>query len=421
VSLGPLRVLVRAVGGGIVSRVELPDVGALALLAPGVWQSLGERLRAIGVDARTVLPQLERMQRGQAALVKWALRRREDPVSYALRMFVFGDGVPPDAARTVLGSGLGLERLLEAGLLRSGDDGAIVSCFQLAALNVAGEDLRVFSDDLAAGGDAVMGPSQGTVVLANLARPRMPTARALDVGCGAGTVAMAISPTCDRVVATDTNPRALTLARINCWMNGIVNVELRLGDLMAPVEQESFDVIASQPPFVPWPDGLPATGFLFGGPRGDEVPLRLLGQVASRLVPGGVAVLLVGWPIVAGDPPLLPRLRAAAGPLEEITLLLFHDDGADVAEYCASYGAAHHAYADEASERDVIRYLEHFERHRIRSIVTSYLVLRRGQPARRGWTSALEHSRLGADPVTRERVDALLAEGDRRSNPGSAL
>ena len=392
----------------------LPDTGGLSSLPRESWFSLGARLKGIGVHSDGVRPYVARVARGGLAIVKWELRRRRDAAAPAMRMFVFQDAVTDDEARAALGPRLRLERLLEVGLLRRTDDGEVVSAFSMQAVNAAGYELHVLSDELALGGDAVMGPSVATLTLAGFARPRVRTARALDVGCGAGTLAMAMAPMCERVVATDISTRALALAQVNAWMNGIENIDFRQGNLMGPVVG-TFDLIVSQPPFVPWPRGMAPSAYLFGGPRGDELPHRLLGGFASHLAPGGFGIIMAGWPMVEGDAPLLPRLRQAVGPSTGLSMLVLFGEGTDVDDYCATYGAIHHRHAGEAQDRDVIRYREHFEQQRIRKVVNAYAVMRQGTGDERGWTSALQFGKMLEIPATRESLDALFAEGDRTS------
>jgi hypothetical protein len=204
-------------------------------------------------------------------------------------------------------------------------------------------------------------------------------------------------------------------------MNRIDNVEFRLGDLMTPVEGESFDLIVSQPPFVPWPEELPATEYLFGGRRGDELPLRLLSQLTAHLAPGGMAITMVDWPVVDGDPPLLPRLRQAVGPSQDVSfLLLFNGDGVDVGDYCTGYGAIHHGERKDGQERDVIRYREHFDRWRIRDIVHAFTFVRRETAGRATWTSGIPLRDMRDRPMTRAAIDALFAEGDRTLRDGGS-
>ncbi|HEY1696534.1 MAG TPA: methyltransferase [Polyangiaceae bacterium] len=351
-------------------------------------------------------------------VVRWHLRRERTLWSHAMRMFMFWDPVPPADARAALGDELPLERLLEIGLLRRTEAGDIVSAFAMR-MPAVGAATFVLSDDLAAGGDTVMGPSAASVTLARFACPIVPVRRGLDLGCGAGTLALAMAPTCERVVATDVSPRAIALARINTWLNDVDNVELRTGDLLSPVAGESFDVIASQPPFVPKPPDLPAALFLFGGPRGDEVPLQTLSETASHLAPGGLALMAVNWPIVEGEPPLLERLRARLGPSPDLTLLLLFAAGGGPADQSRLYGALHHPNGGEERDRDVMRFREHFERGKIRQIIHSYTAVRY-RPGLVGWTSSVPLDKLVDAPASRDTLDVLFAQGDRTTAPGPA-
>jgi SAM-dependent methyltransferase len=404
--------------------MELSEVAGLSSLPSESWGSLRDRLRTIGVDSSTMAPYVDRAARADSALrapiVKWHLRRLREPSAFAMRMFAFWDAVSLDEARAALGPELPLERMLEIGLLRRTDQDEIVCPFALKVVSLGGADFYLFSDDLARGHDAVMGPSPGSLVLAGFGRPRVRTARALDVGCGPGTLALGMASMCDRVVATDISPRAIALAQVNAFMNGIDNVEFRLGDLMAPVTGESFDLIVSQPPFVPWPEELPATPFLFGGRRGDEVPSRLLAEVATHLAPGGMAIAMADWPIIEGDPPLLPRLRQTVGPSDDISfLLLFSGDRVDIGDFCSGYGALHHEDGTDGRDEDVIRYREHFDRLKIRDMVHAFAFVRRGTDDRMAWTSGIALGDLRDTPPTRAAVDDLFAEGDRMVRDGT--
>jgi release factor glutamine methyltransferase len=95
----------------------------------------------------------------------------------------------------------------------------------------------------------VLVPRPETELLVELAlelRPR----RALDVGTGSGAVALAIAdelPGCE-VLATDTSPAALEVARGNAERLGLSDrVDLRLGSVP---EGESFDLVVANLPYV---------------------------------------------------------------------------------------------------------------------------------------------------------------------------
>ena len=75
-------------------------------------------------------------------------------------------------------------------------------------------------------------------------------ASVLDVGTGSGVLAIAAAQTAGRVVAVDTNPAAVTCARINALLNRAEDrIEVREGDLFEPVADERFDAVLCNPPF----------------------------------------------------------------------------------------------------------------------------------------------------------------------------
>jgi len=102
---------------------------------------------------------------------------------------------------------------------------------------------------------ATLVPRPETEILVEQALMRIPgTAqfRVLDLGTGSGAIALAIAkerPLCD-VVATDSSADALGVARLNARENAIPNVEFIQGSWIEPVQQQSFDIIVSNPPYV---------------------------------------------------------------------------------------------------------------------------------------------------------------------------
>ncbi len=75
----------------------------------------------------------------------------------------------------------------------------------------------------------------------------------LDLGTGCGAIALAIAkerPHCD-ITATDVSDAALAVARENANRLALANIEFLCGDWTAPVAGRTFDIIASNPPYVP--------------------------------------------------------------------------------------------------------------------------------------------------------------------------
>jgi 16S rRNA (guanine1207-N2)-methyltransferase len=104
------------------------------------------------------------------------------------------------------------------------------------------------------------------------------TDRVLDLGCGWGAVGVAAAKSArdGTVVLTDVNRRAARLARQNVERNGVRNAAVRVGSLFAPVVGETFDVIATNPPFH----------------AGRPLVLRILSEAPDYLAPDGRLVLV---------------------------------------------------------------------------------------------------------------------------------
>jgi release factor glutamine methyltransferase len=151
--------------------------------------------------------------------------------------------------------------------------------------------------------------------------PRDADVRVLDLCTGSGCVGItvALERPRARVLATDTSPGAVEVARANAGALGAAErFEARLGDLLAPVEGEApFDVVVANPPYVPRGEipTLPPEVrrepqlALDGGPDGLDVVRRIATAAPGRLVPGGLLALEIG----DGQGPAVHSLLEAAG------------------------------------------------------------------------------------------------------------
>jgi len=125
--------------------------------------------------------------------------------------------------------------------------------------------------------------------------------RALDIGTGNGAHALLAARHAGHVVATDVNERALAFTRISAALNGISNVETRLGSLFEPVAGESFDLITCNAPYVISPERRWA--YRDGGLQGDELSRLVVTSAAAHLADGGFASMLVSWLSASEDDP----------------------------------------------------------------------------------------------------------------------
>ena len=70
------------------------------------------------------------------------------------------------------------------------------------------------------------------------------------MGTGSGVCAVFAARHAHRVVAVDINPGAVRCAALNALLNHVeARIEVRQGDLFAPVARERFDLVLFNPPF----------------------------------------------------------------------------------------------------------------------------------------------------------------------------
>ncbi|WP_217177049.1 methyltransferase [Streptomyces sp. AC495_CC817] len=234
------------------------------------------------------------------------------------RLLVLGRPQPLEAVAAALPR-LGVEGLVGLGL--AGVDGDAVAPRALlrpqSFVDVDGigewwiaSDLDEAALDGALPADHVLGVGGASRTLAEIVMP-VEVDRALDLGTGCGIQALLVSRHAASVVATDISARALAYAELNARLNGVSNIEFRLGSLFEPVAGEAFDLIVSNPPFVITPrvDGVPEYEYRDGGLVGDALVEQFVRSAPDHLTPGGAAQLLGNWESRAG----LPRLSDRVG------------------------------------------------------------------------------------------------------------
>lgn len=142
---------------------------------------------------------------------------------------------------------------------------------------------------------------------ARLGHPRIPPLRIIDIGTGSGCIAITLAHHLPHaaITAIDLSPEALDLARQSAELNKLTDsIRFLQGDLLTPVAGESFDIVVSNPPYVPTADRPslsvevrdhePALA-LFAGEDGLDIYRRLIPGACSALAPGGYLLLEIGY------------------------------------------------------------------------------------------------------------------------------
>jgi HemK-related putative methylase len=112
----------------------------------------------------------------------------------------------------------------------------------------------------------------------------------LDMGTGSGVCAVFAAKHARRVVAVDINAAAVRCAGINALLNHLEHkIDVRHGDLFAPVSEERFDLILFNPPFV---QGAPQDDRDRAW-RSNDVAQRFAAGLGAHLKSGGFALVLL--------------------------------------------------------------------------------------------------------------------------------
>lgn len=149
--------------------------------------------------------------------------------------------------------------------------------------------------------------------------------RVLDLCTGSGLLGILMAPSASQVIATDLIDDAVAAARFNVLLNGVEDrLEVRQGDLFAPVRGERFDLVVFNAPFVAYPPGVKMPVLSGGGADGLTILRPLLAELRSRLTRDGWGLAYFESEGDRSGPVLARRLAplAKAGKLDvELTLV----------------------------------------------------------------------------------------------------
>jgi methylase of polypeptide subunit release factors len=304
-----------------------------------------------------------------------ALRYPQDPLPQRAntcrealqQLFLNGEAVDTDQIAGILPA-TALEVLARSGLLLT-DGGRLRGLFKLQSYQGL-----VFLSDFSFNRhapDYVLQIGPAGHYLANLAVRRQVNS-VLDLGCGCGVQALIAARHAAHVTATDINPRALALTRLNAELNGISNIEVLQGSYFQPVEGRAFDLIVANLPYVIAPEK--RVIYRSTGQPGDASLLRLIRELPSHLNEDGYAHVLANWVHAADASWSQPLQTALEG--EQADAWLVYNGSKDPEAYAGMWIGVQEKKDPAAFARTKKAWVEWYRRHKIERIALGALTLR---------------------------------------------
>lgn len=282
------------------------------------------------------------------------------------------------------------DAFLELGILEPVERGfrSSVLLFPIMGLLITSD--RTFRPDGKAytGSDLVMSGTESMCRTFLESFSKRPCGSVLEVGTGSGVGALLASRFAKSVVATDIVPRSVEYVRFNCLLNGVTNVEVRQGDLFAPVQGMRFDRIICNPPLEPslkW-----NYVFSVGGEDGEAIIERLVREVADYLNPGGRVFCQVMGTDRDGETFDARARRWLGANVSACDLALFSQTAMDPMEYATQQVLGENCDSWKMQEWALL-----FHKLKARKVVVGFLVIQRHAESRPSF-----HVRHDAGPKT---------------------
>jgi release factor glutamine methyltransferase len=139
----------------------------------------------------------------------------------------------------------------------------------------------------------VFAPRSDAGMLLDAALPRV-RGDILDLCAGSGVFALSAAPHAETVVAVDVSRAAVAAIRANALLNGR-RIGVHRSDLFQAVGARRFDVILTNPPYLPTPPGAAAVlgaRAWEAGPRGRAILDRICLEAPAHLRPGGEILIV---------------------------------------------------------------------------------------------------------------------------------
>ena len=350
----------------------MPEGGRLGFAGPDDYAVARDLLTSAGYTDKAMFDLVglsaEALPRDGGAALALGSAERGSALETLILLFLVGAPAGLGAAREALRP-MTLQSWVDAGLIALEGDQArgLVRLLPFRGLWLAHDPAQRRDQ-----GDYVMGVGSSTVQLMDIAI-RRPIRAMLDLGSGCGSQGLLAARHSRRVVATDSNPRAVLFTRFNIAINGQTNMEAAGGNLFEPAAGGKFDLVLSNPPFVIAPE--PRYIYRDGGLPGDGFCERLIREVPAVLEEGGFCQILCNWAHYRGE------------DWRERVAKWFEGSGCDAwVMRTETQEAATYAYTwirqTEAEEpvrlgRFQKQWMEFYERQRIERVSTGIVTMRR--------------------------------------------
>lgn len=201
--------------------------------------------------------------------------------------------------------------------------------------------------------------------------PRYHSKSTLDLCTGSGVQAIIASRYSDTVIAVDINPRAVRFARFNAMLNGIHNMDVRLGSLYDGLDNCHFDTILANPPFVPSPNN--ETKFRDGGSSGEDVLKSIIEGASNKLNTDGQ--LFIVTDLVRVDD--YQKKLSTWWNNEKADILLLKT--ADRNEILFSVPHCHHPFGQkyEDYKAELFKWVENFRSENLLAVNFGYILIKK--------------------------------------------
>jgi hypothetical protein len=361
-------------------------------------ERLGELLRDAGLGRERHFALMGMPGGIPPAPVLRALDRTADAhLARLLELFWEGETLSQaDAEQAV--DPLVLPELIDAGVLEIDGDGvrSRVILTSLEGVIVAGD--RQWGESTSVTG---LSPAGIAVAYTTIRRD---IRAALDVGTGSGIQALLTAHHAERVVGTDINRHALSLASLNQHLNAVSNATWMEGSWFEPARRERFDLVIANPPVVISPDNaILARDSAIGGA---ELSRQMIRQAADHLVDGGFATVLCNWAHDEGGWEQAPREWLAGLPCDAV---LIRFGSHDPVFYAMSHLDRRHLDPDIEAET-IKRWSDHYRSTGAERIAVGVIVLRH-RLAGPHWTRAFEADGSPNGPGGGQ-LERMFAAGD---------